>query len=192
VKDTRVCRGVECGTDHFLFVSSVELGSKWIKHKKERVVQKRTKVEKLQDVEVRRMYTSKMNERLSNVKLMMEWEKKVLCENDVEWGYKVVKESCVEIAREVCGEVVIGRKAGNVWWNDVVREAVEEKKRPYLKMMAANNESEKKELYVVYREKRQNAKEVVTESKMNARREFEEKMQSEFVSNKKLYWKMVN
>ena len=192
VLDTRVYRGSECGTDHFLVVSKVNLGNKWVNYKKVKQVQKRIKVEKLQDVNVGYLYAKKLNERLSDMNLLVEWEKKVLKEHDVEYGYKIIKDACTEIAKEVCGEAVIGRVKGDLWWNDVVKNAVDEKKKAYLRMIDAKSVSERKELYEVYKEKRAAAKVTVQESKSNVRREVEEKMQKEFVGNKKMYWKMVN
>jgi Reverse transcriptase (RNA-dependent DNA polymerase)/Endonuclease-reverse transcriptase len=189
VMDTRVYRGAECGTDHFLVVSRVNLGEKWRARKKEIMVQKRVRIERLQNEEVRCEYTKKVNERMSGV--MIEWEKKVVQDNDVEWGYKMVKEVCLTSAEEVCGSVVTGRKAGNGWWNEEVSVAVNEKKAAYMRMNVAKTEDERKVLYEVYKEKRKAAKMAVKKSKQEFRKKLEEKMMNDFISNIKLYWKLV-
>lgn len=190
VKDTRVFRGAECGSDHYLVVSRVDLGRKWVVKKRECVKQVRVKIERFQEVEVRGEYAKRLNEKLSGVR--EEWQKRVIDEKDVEWGHKLLKETCVNCATEVCGVAIVGRKGGDAWWNEEVKKAVEEKKKAYLEMIAAKNEDERKVLYELYKVKREGSKQAVRKSKEDARCMAEEKMQREFESNKKLYWKLVN
>ncbi|MFA0954709.1 RNA-directed DNA polymerase, partial [Klebsiella pneumoniae] len=195
VLDTRVYAGAHCGkTDHYLVVSRVILGEKWTPRKKAVLAQKRVRVERMQDREVRSEYTRKVNERLAQA--TMDWDQQVVNECDIEWGFKLLKETCLTSAEEVCGIAKCGRKSGNGWWNKEVRMAVESKKAAYLKMLTARSVKTKQremhhlnEAYIAARNK---AKEMVKQSKMNVRRMLEVKMQSNFEGNRKLYWKMVN
>jgi hypothetical protein len=55
----------------------------------------------------------------------------------------------------------VGGKMGNTWWNDEVKKAVEEKKDAYLNLIVAKDDNMWRELIVVYRAKRNEAKKVI-------------------------------
>jgi hypothetical protein len=187
VRDTRVYRGAECDTDHYLVVSRVDLGRKWM-HKKPSARIERVKSEKLMNLELRSDYAKMVTGRLSGKRI--EWEKK-MGEGDVEWGYGVLSDTLKECAKEVCGMAKGGKKRESaLWWNQSVEEVVKEKKRVYLSMIAATG-SERKRLYEVYKEQKRRVKVAVKESKAKVKEDFEKKMESDFESNKKLFWKWV-
>ena len=128
VRDTRVWRGAECGTDHFLVMSSVALGHTWRRRKKSHPVRTRIRVEELAKENVRRQYMRNLNERLGLS--LIDWEEKLKI-NDVDGCFRMLADICVNSASEICGVAKVGRTKGTAWWNDEVAKVVAEKKETY-------------------------------------------------------------
>ena len=55
--------------------------------------------------------------------------------------WEQVKRAMVDSAREVCGSVKVGKKnPKNVWWNDIVKDAVERKDTAWRAVLGARDE----------------------------------------------------
>ena len=130
--DVRVRRGVGAGMSYHMMVEGkINLGSQRRVKDSPRVMGKKVKVEKLREASVRGEYCRKVEVGLR------EYEGS-LGEN-VEAMWRVVKESMVEFAKEVCGVREVsgfGRKATG-WWNEEVKRAVREKKEAWLSLRRA-------------------------------------------------------
>jgi len=96
VKDTRVYRGFEIGSDHFLVSSVLRINFKMVK--KPFKVVRRIRADRLQDVGIRQLFQRSITEAYIHIE-------KTACESiDVEWD----KYKCclVEAAKRSCGVVV--------------------------------------------------------------------------------------
>ena len=74
VKDVKVVRGAEVGSDHYLVLMKIQL---WMAGRQEciRSVRKeRIKVEKLRDAQVKRVYQTNMARRCREVKHALQWK----------------------------------------------------------------------------------------------------------------------
>lgn len=83
------------------------------------------------------------------------------------------------------------REYKGAWWNDSVQQAADEKKKAYLRVLDVSNQDIRKNLYDEYKERKKNAKGIVKASKEWFRIREGEKMQKDFESNRKLFWKWV-
>ncbi|KAI5635653.1 reverse transcriptase (RNA-dependent DNA polymerase) domain-containing protein [Phthorimaea operculella] len=127
VLDTRAYRGAGAGidSDHFLVISRISgLFKRWRHRVPETTsVLERVKVERLQEKEVKKEYVKRLKDEFDNAADM----------NDIEEGWKVLKEGVVKIAVEVCG--VTRRKKGNkqktAWMSKEVQEVVQKKKKAW-------------------------------------------------------------
>src|SRR5215468_1792809 len=115
VTDTRVIRGSECGTDHFLVVSKVCLGRKWVHRKKRVNKHTRVKVERLQETGTREEYKQRLQERMNAEE--DRWKNDIESRN-IESAWERLKNMLLECATDVCGVAVIGKSKKSAWWNE--------------------------------------------------------------------------
>ena len=125
LKDVHVFRGVAAGmSDHFLVEAEVVVVKEW----GNRVVGCRRevmKVEELKKTEKKQEYQDKLKEAYDRVK------EREAGELEEEW--RLMKESLVGYASDVCGKRFVGgcMRRGSEWWNEGVKMKVEEKKRAF-------------------------------------------------------------
>ena len=139
LKDVHVFRGVAAGmSDHFLVEAEVVVAKEW----GNRVVGYRREV-----VNVEEAY-DRVKEREAG-------------ELEEEW--RLMKESLVGYASDVCGKMFVGgcMRRGSEWWNEGVKMKVEEKKRAFEEWLQCNSV----EKYERYREKNVEAKRKVEKQK---------------------------
>jgi len=177
--DVHVLRGEACGmSDHYLVEGRVKVCCKsWRRNERK---QERNKVVKVSELQKER----KMDE--FQEKIMRRFEcTEVNVSVEEEW--KNFKSAVLESAREVCGMRVVGRKArkGSEWWNDVVKEAVEKKKRAYEVWLNCKTA----EKYELYKEERKVVKWKVKMEKRKADERWGKKVSEKYEMNKKLFWK---
>ncbi len=125
VLDAKVVTGALEGSDHYAVVIKIRVRYKWEfcrKIEKE----KRCKVlakERLGEEEVREKYRGKLSERLRGARTRVGEEISV---SDV---YDIFKSTVMEVAHEVVGwRESGGRKKGNAWWTNEIKDAVKRKK----------------------------------------------------------------
>ncbi len=97
--------------------------------------------------------------------------------NDV---YNVFKGTVMEVANEVVGwRERKGRKKGNAWWTSEIKDAVEQKKRTYRKMLQRNLlEEVKARRKSEYKEWKKRVRRLIEESKRRVDEEFGRKLSS--------------
>ena len=121
LKDVHVFRGVAAGmSDHFLVEAEVVVAKEW----GNRVVgctREVVKVEELKKPEKKQEYQDKLKEAYDRVK------EREAGELEEEW--RLMKESLVGYASNVCGKRLVGgcMRRGSEWWNEGVKMKVEEK-----------------------------------------------------------------
>ena len=155
LKDVHVFRGVAAGrSDHFLVEAKVVVAKEW----GNRVVGCRREVVKLEELkktEKKQEYQDKLKEAYDRVK-----EREA---GEIEEEWRLMKESLVGHASDVCGKRFVGgcMRKGSEWWNEGVKMKVEEKKRAFEGWLQSNSV----EKYERYREKNVEAKQKVEEAK---------------------------
>jgi len=135
VKDVKVVRGAEVGSDHYPVLMKIHLRMVGRQECIRSVRKERIKVEKLRDAQVRRVYQTNMASRCREVKHALQ-------EASVEEVWKVVKEVIVSSAARACG---IDKRRNGVKkrmrrWNDEVQFAIRRMKRLYKEMLNADTE----------------------------------------------------
>ncbi len=75
-----------------------------------------------------------------------------------------------------------GRKKGNAWWTDEIKDAVERKKKAYKKRLQRNLPEEvKARRKSEYKEWKKKVRELIEESKRRVDEEFGRKLKSKFL-----------
>ncbi|CAK1588972.1 unnamed protein product, partial [Parnassius mnemosyne] len=134
VVDTRVYRGSNVGTDHYLVLCRINgLFRRW-RHRTSvsTTALQRIRIERLQDEGVKEKYKCRLRQNISGLN--------ELCMNDLELKnvWNNIKKVLVDAATEVCGvsKRTNERKSNTLWWDDEVRMEVEAKKRAWLDLLA--------------------------------------------------------
>ncbi len=187
VLDARVFRGWGRElSDHHIVIAKVKIKRKWTRRQRYRREETApmSKVEKLQEMEKREEYRSVVERRLSMYELdEMEGVDRVC---------KVFAEEVCAACEEVCGVRKRGRGVqGTAWWNDEVKQAVEQKKKAFDEWIASRGRREEREKREVYMRKKREVKRVVRESKRRIDEEFGRNLSMKWRENKKLFWKEV-
>ncbi len=85
-----------------------------------------------------------------------------------------------------------GRKKGNAWWTNEIKDAVERKKRAYKKILQRNLPEEvKARRKSEYKDWKNRVRELIEESKTRVDEEFGRKLRQNFSENNKFFWKEV-
>ena len=85
-----------------------------------------------------------------------------------------------------------GKKRGNTWWSEEVKEAVGKKREAYKKTLERNvTERVRNERKRVYAECKRRVKQVIQESKRRMDENFGRQLSEKFKEDKRLYWKEV-
>lgn len=132
VVDTRVKRGANCSTDHYLLVSKIlPQYSAAIMKRKEKISDTKETVTKevivkynlylLQDESIRDLYQRRLTNLLN----------KSTTEGDVEKDHQNIVEAIHQAARESLGESNNEKRRNQIWWNDQLKECVKLKKQAY-------------------------------------------------------------
>ena len=167
-------------SDHFLVEAEVVVAKEW----GNRVVGCRrevVKVEELKKTEKKQEYQDKLKEAYDRVK------EREAGELEEEW--RLMKESLVGYASDVCGKRFVGgcMRRGSEWWNEGVKMKVEEKKRAFEEWLQCNSV----EKYERYREKNVEAKRKVEEAKRMSNFKRGQDFDRSYEENKKKFWKEV-
>ena len=97
------------------------------------------------------------------------------------------------VAIEVVGyKMQRGRKSGNAWWTNEIKDAVGKKLKAYKRMLQGNVPEEVKERRKrEYKACKKEVRRLVKESKERVDEEFGRKLSEKYNENKKLFWKEV-
>ena len=137
----KVIPGEDCVTQHRLLCADIQM--KEMTRPRRRRGEKKIKIWKLKDPNMKAHFQDKLNEKLSGQ----------------EGGWKELREAHMDAAKEVCGETSGFRKRERQtwWWREEVRQAIKEKKAAFKKWQNEKTEENK----AVYREKSKQAKRAV-------------------------------
>ena len=188
VMDAKVVRGMCEGSDHYAVLAKMRVRGTWEYGRSSDRREVRVLASgKLERKEVREEYERKVGVRLREASVSVREETSV---NEV---FSVFKEVVMSVAAEVVGHKVLkGRRGGSAWWTDEIKEAVDEKRRAYKRVLQKNvtvevRESRKAE----YRFWKRKVKELVNDSKQRVDEDFGRKLSEDFNVNKKLFWREV-
>uniref|UniRef100_A0A8C6LI15 Endonuclease/exonuclease/phosphatase domain-containing protein n=1 Tax=Nothobranchius furzeri TaxID=105023 RepID=A0A8C6LI15_NOTFU len=182
VLDTRVKRGAELSTDHYLLVSWL----RWWRRmpvrpgRPKRIV--RVCWERLAKSPVRKSFNFHLRQNFQNVPGEA---------GDIESEWTLFRDSIVEAADRSCGRRIIGAcRGGNPrtrWWTPAVRDAVKLKKESYQVFLACGTP----EAADGYQQSKQNAAQVVAKATTRAWEEFGETMEQDFHTALRKFWSTI-
>uniref|UniRef100_A0A8C6M4J2 Endonuclease/exonuclease/phosphatase domain-containing protein n=1 Tax=Nothobranchius furzeri TaxID=105023 RepID=A0A8C6M4J2_NOTFU len=183
VLDTRVKRGAELSTDHYLVVS-------WLRWwgripvrpgRPKRIA--RVCWERLAESPVRRSVNSHLRQNFQNVPGEA---------GDIESEWTLFRASIVVAAGRSCGRRIIsachGGNPRTCWWTLAVRDAVKLKKDSYQVFFFACGTPETADRY---QQSKRNAARVVAEAKTRAWEEFSETMEQDFRTASRRFWSTI-
>lgn len=194
IVDTRVYRGLNVGTDHYLVMSRVRgLSKTWRRHPKVfKTELERIKVERLNEKETKEEYARRLNESFE----------RIMPEDSVEEVWTAVRTGMVEIASEMCG--TSKRKNGrvpNVIWDDEVKNVVSDKKKAWKDLLSTRANVRQQRISVVndevvnarrkYDVLKKRVKEVYERKKVELKERNDRNFTDNFRTNVKLFWKLV-
>ena len=160
LRDVKVVRGAEIGSDHYLVLMVITLKVKVEKPIRSRVAGGSIRVKRLRNKEVRWQFQTRLMSRYNVARQMVG--------KDVEAAWAELKEGILRSAVEVCGETRVRReRRRTAWWSKEVQEAVRAKKLAYRKLLDQGSEEAK----VAYNEAKKEAKMRVRKAKNEEWRE---------------------
>ncbi|XP_048857101.1 uncharacterized protein LOC125724452 [Brienomyrus brachyistius] len=182
VLDTRVKRGAELSTDHYLVVGWL----RWWGRKPARPGRPKRIVrvcwERLAESPVRESFNSYLQQNFSHIPGEA---------GDIESEWAMFRASIVEAADRSCGRKVVGAcRGGNPrtrWWTPVVRDAVKLKKESYRAFLACGTP----DAADGYRQAKRNAALAVAEAKTRVWEEFGEAMENDFRTASRRFWSTI-
>ena len=188
VMDARVVRGMFPDSDHFAVLTKVRMQVVWRWKKERKEVEVRVAKEKLNEADVREKYKESLRITLNRVSGDIEGVE------DVRMLYRVFGDAVRGVTEEVCGvkRIKVNGRKGDAWWTNEVREAVERKRKAYVKWNERNVSAEvKRARRQEYNDSKSELKRIIRESKKKVDDEFGAKLSTNFRENQKLFWKEV-
>ncbi|CAK1580622.1 unnamed protein product, partial [Parnassius mnemosyne] len=187
VMDTRMFRGADLGTDHYLVITRFRgLFAGWRYRTAVTEPQSVCRIRswKLQEADSRDKYHARVAEKLDTIDGRKE------C---VERTWQNLRDGMVSAAEEVCGTIKRGSsKRRDAWWNDEVKEAVKKKKKAWLDYLASSNDKDMREkMKERYRLQKVHTKALIEEVRERCRMEADERLSHNFKEKSKLFWKEV-
>ena len=186
VVDTKVVRGAEIGSDHYLILLKIKLRAKR-RSGGEGHAQTRGKIRinRLKDNDVRREFQVVIGEMYEGARVRGH-----LCGSDVELAWKEMKDCLVKTATRVCG--VSKRRKGAVkrtkWWNEEVRCAVRRKKVMYKRLLDTGTVEAKQ----MYNKAKLEAKNAVRRAKNEEWVKLGRELEKDASRNQQKFWAKVN
>ena len=187
VRDTRVRRGAEIYSDHFLVLSKIEIGAE------NQCVEKKNTKEKNQRKEVIKTYRLREEGTAEKYREGIEIEMIKIKEQrwegtSTETLWKKIRSSLIQTAKKVCGTKIINeRRKQTRWWNEEIKREVKLKKQSWQRYLSAGTDAD----YRRYKEQRGKVKEMVKRAKQQSWEEFGERMETDRLGNQKLFYKVL-
>ena len=188
VVDAKVVRGMIEGSDHFAVLMKIKTSKKWKFRNERKEESKRLRLEKFREEGVREEYKKRVTEALN-----VEWGN-MDGDANAEEVFEIFKAVVLSVTEGVVGTKVVkvGRKKGNAWWTEEVREVLREKRDAYKKTLERNvPEIVRSERRRKYLECKRRVKQVIDESKKRVDEEFGRQLSEKYKEDKRLYWKEV-
>ncbi|KAI5747504.1 hypothetical protein M8J77_015356 [Diaphorina citri] len=181
VRDCRVKRGPEIGSDHHLVVLEMTTERRGQTKNKERTQNKSRAIKtyKLREKEAQKNYQDKISEKVS----LISTESENLEDMWAKW-----KTIILESAAYVCGISTKGpfRKLTH-WWSEEIKTMIHLKKSLWRKYLASRTRTD----YEEYKTQRIRVKNAVLVAKSNSWKEFGEKMENAYKDNRKLFYRIL-
>lgn len=157
IRDVRVQRGAECGSDHRLLLAKMEFP--WMNRKTNNIegtpieIQKRKplKIQLLQDESTRHLYQTRLDQKLIEFRY----------DDNMEDTYQHIKESMLQAGMEALGEVEGKQRPFEYNLSETTINEIKCKKQLYNKWLSTRNEDD----YKKYREKNRDVKGMVNREK---------------------------
>uniref|UniRef100_A0A146KQ35 RNA-directed DNA polymerase from mobile element jockey n=1 Tax=Lygus hesperus TaxID=30085 RepID=A0A146KQ35_LYGHE len=182
IRDARVMRGAEIGSDHRMVVTSLSSATKPTgktgnKKKNEKVNSYKLKVES-----IREKFCTRVTERADTAGTWKE-------ERSLEKAWENFKEVILGAATEICGVKVCGgiKKKQTRWWNREIKAEVKEKKRRWQRYLSTKSTAD----YNSYKAQRTKVKKAVLEAKKKSWEEFGHYLEDSAENNQKLFYKAL-
>ncbi|XP_072377966.1 uncharacterized protein [Diabrotica undecimpunctata] len=188
IKDVRVKRGAEIYSDHYLVVARTSLGVRQESITKE--TKKISKAYYTPTIEVIRSHKLADKETANKFE---NYVKNYLTEHaehdcDLDQSWQIPKEALLNGGKHACGITRNNRsKKCTNWWNNEIKAEVKSKKiawKNYLRNGTADN-------YQIYKLQRIKVKDMVLAAKRKSWEEFGNKMEKDYHSNEKLFFKTL-
>lgn len=183
IMDVRVRRGPEINSDHYLVVAKTKIGTDQKETRRETHCNNSREVlrtYRLSDKKIAQTYGNRVEAMLGeiggieNFGLENMWEK--------------FKSVLVKAAKEVCGTTKVNRsRKQTAWWNEDIKQEVKLKKEKWKQYLKDGTEQK----YGEYKKQREKVKEVVLAAKKKSWEEFGLRMESDYHTNNKLFYKMI-
>ncbi|KAI5692853.1 hypothetical protein M8J75_002370 [Diaphorina citri] len=181
VRDCRVKRGPEIGSDHHLVVLEMTTERRGQTKNKERTQNKSRAIKtyKLREKEAQKNYQDKISEKVSLISTVSE---------NLEDMWAKWKTIILESAAYVCGISTKGpfRKLTH-WWSEEIKTMIHLKKSLWRKYLASRTRTD----YEEYKTQRIRVKNAVLVAKSNSWKEFGEKMENAYKDNRKLFYRIL-
>lgn len=189
IKDVRIKRGPEINSDHFLLEIKTNMGlavADWRANNDKTVeIESRSqeviKSYKLTENRIAQQFSEKIDIMLETINIDIK-------ELNVEQTWQLFKDVLLKAGREICGTTRLNRwRKQTAWWNNQIKEQVKIKKQKWKQYLNnGNNDS-----YNEYKEQRKKVKDMVMEAKKKTWEEFGQKIEEDYHTNQKLFYKML-
>lgn len=182
LKDVRVKRGYEIGSDHFF------LEAKFKQDKRKEVTNAPTNTEfkskirsyRLRENELKEKYMREVDNKLDTITIEQS--------ENINYRWEHFKKILINVATEICGVIRKGdNRRKTSWWSEHVRREVNEKK----KLWKAYIQNKNQQNYEIYKEQRIKVKIMIKEAKQKSWEEFGEKLEENSKENQKLFYKTL-
>ena len=179
VLDTRVFRGFEVSSDHYLVCCNLR-----IKYNRDSINTRtkcyRMKVESLEDRDTRCTFETRVSNEYNRIR--------ETDEEDIETEWQGYRDILTKIGKEVLGEAVCkDNKRRSPWWTENIKTAVKAKKVAYKKWLATRSESNRQD----YKDKRNAVSKSIKESKKKSWVDFGSFLENAGMEGRKLFWGVV-
>lgn len=185
VMDTKVRRGPEIGSDHYLLITKIREKNENKENtntlKQENVIQYETiRSFKLTNKAIAKQYETEITRKIET--------ETALRRNNVEEKWNYLKKIIIETTKEICGiSRNNNKRKQTAWWTENIKQKIKIKKQCWKNYL--NNKTTKN--YESYKTARKQVKEIVINEKRNKWKEFGEKMERDSKGNQKLFYKTL-
>lgn len=185
VKDIKVKRGCEIGSDHYLVTAKIKKKVVQAEIQRKDTARNETKkdkfrINKLQSYEVREEYKNRIKTLISSTRNPDL--------NNIEDMWTTFKYIITEATKYACGTIreTHNRKQTH-WWNAEVKVEVKKKKQKWKKYLNTKNGDD----YEDYKRQRKIVKEAIKKSKERTWEEFGNTLEENFKENQKLFYRTL-
>jgi hypothetical protein len=181
IRDVRVKRSYEIGSDHYLLETTFKSKRKEIK-RNENINRKHKeiiKIYKLREETTRIRYSEGLEKEMDN-------EHEITETIEEEWGK--FKNAMIKTAKSICGTTRNNNRGKRTsWWNDELKREIKEKKKLWKEYIQDKTQQK----YENYKRQRTKVKEIVKKEKKKSWEKFGEKMEENSTENVKLFYRTL-